>query len=146
MAEKNNPLNKKIFLILIGVFAVILMGFLFLNNSDTNKNSTNNPNNSYSLENFNQCLSDKGVVIYGSKWCPACSSLVETLGGYEKANPVYVECTIEQERCQKETKTNYVPEIQINGEVYEGSRSLNSLAEITGCQTSSLERHLNECS
>lgn len=134
MAEKNNSLNKKIFLILIGVFAVILMSFLFLNNSDANKNSINNPTNSYSLENFNQCLSKEGVVIYGSEWCPACNSLVETLGGYEKVGPVYVECTKEQERCQKETKTNYVPEIQINGRVYEGSRSLNSLAEITGCK------------
>lgn len=121
MVEKNNNAYKKA--IVIGLFILILIGFIFLNN-----------HNEYTLQDFNQCLAENGVVIYGSEWCPACNSLIETLGGSEKVNLFYVECTIEQERCGKEKLTEYVPEIQIYGEVYQGSRTLEILAEITGCR------------
>ncbi len=67
---------------------------------------------------FIDCLAEAGVVIYGSEWCPACTALVESLGGYEKVDPIYVECTIEEERCAKEMKTEFVPEIQIKGEFF----------------------------
>ena len=123
MVEKNNISDKKVLLVVIGIFVAILVGFIFFNN-----------NSSYTLKDFNQCLADNGVVIYGSEWCPACNSLVETLGGHEKVSPVYVECTREQERCQREKLSGYVPEIQINEEVYQGSRSLERLAKITGCK------------
>ena len=123
MVEKNNNADKKVILIVIGIFILILIGFIFLNNYTK-----------YTLQDFNQCLAENGVVIYGSEWCPACNSLVETLGGSEKVNLFYVECTIEQERCEKEKLTEYVPEIQVYGEVYQSSRTLESLAEITGCK------------
>jgi len=104
-----------------------------LNNNEKESNKENN-NEEYGLKEFNDCLADNGVVIYGSEWCPACRSLVQSLGGYEAVTSVYVECTKEQQRCTQ-TKTNYVPEIQINKEVYEGSRSIKALAEITRCKT-----------
>lgn len=127
MVERKNSfyLNKK-FLLIVAISLFFIIGLLFFNGR---KNS-----NEYTLKDFNQCLADNGIVIYGSEWCPACNLLVETLGGYEKVGAVYVECIKEQERCQRETKTDYIPEIQINGEVYEGLKSLNSLAEMTGCK------------
>lgn len=70
------------------------------------------------------CLQEAGVVIYGSDTCPACAGLVESLGGIDVVKPIYVECHKEMERCMEEMKSNYVPEIQINGELFEGDRSL----------------------
>ena len=87
-----------------------------------------------SMAEFNECLAENGMVIYGMEWCPACNSLVEALGGYEAVRPVYVECTEEEQRCAEESKTSAVPEVQINGEVFEGQRSPQGLAEATGCR------------
>lgn len=106
------------------------------NNEDNNDNDIDNDNNDVdnSMLDFNQCLADNGVVIYGSAWCPACSALVESLGGSDAVEPVYVECTEEQERCAEEAKAGYVPEIQFDGELYEESRSVTALADLTGCE------------
>ena len=49
------------------------------------------------INNFIQCLKEKGVIIYGSEWCPYCKSLAERLGGYDVVIPIYVECTVEIE-------------------------------------------------
>ena len=81
-----------------------------------------------------QCLADAGVVIYGSATCPACAQLVASLGGYDAIEPIYVECTKEGQRCQREMQTNYVPEIQIKGALYNGSRAPEALADETGCE------------
>ncbi len=79
------------------------------------------------------CLKEEGVVIYGSIYCPACTALAERFGGYEMISPIYVECSQEWERCDREIQAGYVPEIQIKGEVYQGPRELESIAEAAGC-------------
>lgn len=79
------------------------------------------------------CLADAGVVIYGSATCPACIKLVEDFGGNEIINPIYVNCTENPEKCRTEMQTNYVPEIQIKGVLYDGARSPEVLAEEVGC-------------
>lgn len=85
------------------------------------------------LMNLIDCLEQAGVVIYGSKYCPACSSLVESLGGYQIVDPIYVECADHQETCSAEMQTNYVPEVQIKGDLYQGARSSIAIAEAAGC-------------
>ena len=82
---------------------------------------------------FNECLAENGMIIYGSRTCPACIELIETLGGYEVAEPVYIECTEERQRCQDEMKGSAVPEIQFNSEAYRGQRTLEGFSEATGC-------------
>jgi hypothetical protein len=83
---------------------------------------------------FVNCLAERSTVVYGSATCPACRSFIDKLGGYEIAEPIYVECTNEGERCNQEMQTNYVPEIQVNGEVVENGSNLEVLAERTQCQ------------
>ncbi len=83
---------------------------------------------------FISCLKEEGVVIYGSPWCPACSQLVENFGGYKKIEPIYVDCTEEEERCELEKLTEYVPEIQIKENLYEGPRNLEDIAKETSCE------------
>jgi glutaredoxin len=85
------------------------------------------------LKKFNECLATKGFVIYGSNTCPHCRDLVQLLGGYETAASVYVECSENRERCNDEAITGYVPEIQIDGQLYEGQRNLESFSQETGC-------------
>ena len=80
------------------------------------------------------CLAENGLVIYGQYTCPACTHLARSLGGYEHITAIYVECSQERDRCMQEKQTNYVPEIQIKGEVYQGSRAIADLAKATDCE------------
>jgi hypothetical protein len=114
---------------------MIITSLLILLSCSNNPNNTNivNSKTEINLKDFNDCLGESGMIIYGSKTCPACGNLINLLGGYEKASSIYVECTENRERCQKETKTNYVPEIHIDNEIYNGKRTLKAFSEITGC-------------
>ncbi len=83
---------------------------------------------------FIECLEKEGMVIYGSKTCPYCTQLANSLGGYDAVSLIYVECSEERERCNQEMQTRYVPEIQIKGNLYDGSRESEALAKETGCE------------
>lgn len=86
------------------------------------------------IEEFVSCLKEQGFVFYGSQTCGFCHDLVEKFGGYNLVDPIYVECSVETERCKEETQTDGVPEIQIKGELYQGERSLNGFSQATGCE------------
>ncbi len=120
--DKNNIIALIIGLLLIG-------GALFFTLGGNNLPDEDEKN----LEELISCLAENDFVIYGAEWCPACRQLVNSFGGYEIVKDIYVECSEEGERCNEEQKTNYVPEIQIDGEVYEGSRSLSAIANEVGC-------------
>ncbi len=97
--------------------------------SEDNKEET-------SLEELITCLKEKGVVIYGSSTCPVCRSLVEGWGGSNTISPIYIDCSLgkeESKQCRENIVSGYVPEIQINGEVFKGGRSPEDLAKETGC-------------
>lgn len=82
---------------------------------------------------FIDCLAEKGVKIYGANWCGWTKKLVvETLGGFNIASPIYVECTENEELCSQEVETGY-PTTKINGVLYEGERTFEGLSEVTGC-------------
>ncbi|MCF7845332.1 MAG: hypothetical protein K9M12_01035 [Candidatus Pacebacteria bacterium] len=81
-----------------------------------------------------ECLEEANVIAYGSRTCPHCIALVESFGGYDVIDPIYVECSTGDERCQTDKQTGYVPEIQINGELYQGERSPATIAEVAGCE------------
>ncbi len=85
------------------------------------------------LKSIVSCLADKGVVVYGLDTCPACSSLIANFGGKDIIEEVYVECNKDRDRCDKEKLTTFVPEIHIDGELYEGSRTPSAIAVEAGC-------------
>lgn len=122
--------NKKYLFIVIFILAILAVLFFLINVISNNEKYK--PDNNKFLE-FNKCLSENGIVIYGSSWCPACRQVVDTLGGYESIKSIYVDCDNEQQRCANEKKTDYVPEIQINSKIYSGSRTLKGFSESTGC-------------
>ena len=128
---KKNILLIVIILILIGFF----FASIFIRNKEEVKNGAEeNEKETEITKSFIECLANAGVVIYGSETCPACASLVNSLGGYEKIESIYVECSQEMERCSSEMQTNYVPEIQIQGKIYTGPRDPGSIAETVSCE------------
>ncbi len=84
-------------------------------------------------EQFIQCLKENRVVIFGSVTCPYCAQLVNSLGGYEVVDPIYVECSEDPTRCRDEMQTRGVPEIQVDGVLYQGMRSPAQIGEEVGC-------------
>jgi hypothetical protein len=84
-------------------------------------------------EQFIQCLKENNVVIFGSVTCPYCAQLVDSLGGYEVVAPIYVECSEDPTRCRDEMQTRGVPEIQIDGVLYQGGRSPAQIGAAAGC-------------
>lgn len=86
------------------------------------------------LKEFNDCLYENGMVIYGMEWCPLSNNLVNTLGGEEAVERIYVDCgKPKNQHCERQVKTGSLPEIQIDGELYRGEKSLEGFAEATGC-------------
>ncbi len=85
------------------------------------------------IDDFIQCLKKENVVIYGASWCFYCKELVESFGGYEIIEPIYIECTEKEEKCREEMLGGGYPEIQINEELYRGPRDPEKIAELVGC-------------
>jgi hypothetical protein len=134
-------MNKTILAILVGAF--LISSALYLTRpgnevpaekeNNIEKEEENNNSENEEMDLLVSCLKESGVIVYGSKTCPACAQLVAGFGGYDIIAPIYVECAEERERCDEEKQTGYVPEIQIKGELYEGGRSPEKLAGEVDC-------------
>ena len=111
-------MQKTVYIIL--VFLVLLVLFFFWNSNEEDSD-------------FAQCLFDEGLVIYVTDTCPFCVDFAQELGGYDVVEGLFVNCNEEPVRCDEEKQTEFVPEIQYNGELYEGQRSVKDLAELTNC-------------
>ncbi len=85
------------------------------------------------MEELVQCMKEAGVVIYGAVTCPFCPRLADAFGGAVVVSPIYVECTQDGERCRSEMKGRGVPEIQVRGELYRGSREPAEMGRAVGC-------------
>jgi len=84
------------------------------------------------IELFSKCLTDKGVVMYGSKYCPHCRNQKALFGdSFKYIN--YIDCTENTKICAEKGIT-YVPAWLINGKKYTGEMSLEKLARLSGCE------------
>lgn len=87
---------------------------------------------------FAQCLTDKGVKMYGAWWCPHCSkqkALFE--GSFDKVN--YIECSAPGSRamnqvCKDANIEGYPTWEFADGTRFSGERSLKELSEKTTCE------------
>ncbi len=123
---------EKFFIAFIVVAVIGLTIFLFLDFQGIFDSSGKSEEN-IPTDEFIQCLVDSGMVVYASKTCPACSSLASLFGGYDSVQNLFVLCSEERDRCNTEMESYYVPEIQINGELFEGEETLKNFAAKTGC-------------
>ncbi|MEK7212314.1 MAG: hypothetical protein AAB686_01395 [Patescibacteria group bacterium] len=120
-------MNTKAIVWLVVAVAVLLGGMIWLS-------SRNNPSDAPApLDNFAQCLKDKGATMYGTRTCPYCLQQKKMFGNaFRFIN--YVECTTEQAKCQV-AKVESVPLWTFaDGERVVGLQQLKFLAEKTGCE------------
>ncbi len=91
------------------------------------------------IKTFVTCLSGKDFKIYGANWCGWTKRLVvDTFGGFDIVEPIYIECTEEEEICLQEEVTGY-PTIKLSGELYQGARTFEGISEATGCEAPDIE-------
>ncbi len=90
---------------------------------------------------FNKCLASKGIIVYGANWCGYTKNLVQSLGGFDLIEPIYVECTQEEELCNKNKITGY-PTVTLNGVVINPDRSFEGFAKVTDCVAPKISQKL----
>jgi thiol-disulfide isomerase/thioredoxin len=93
------------------------------------------------LDQFAQCLKDKGATFYGAFWCPHCKAQKAMFGSSAKLLP-YVECSTPDGNSQTQICIDKKIESYPTWELADGTRlptesgsgvSLKTLAEKTGC-------------
>ncbi len=85
---------------------------------------------------FAECLSEKGLVMYGADWCEHCQNQKKIFGeeAFEAIN--YVNCDFKQDECVKKGVASYP--VWYNGSRYlSGVQSFSQLAGLSGCLLSS---------
>jgi hypothetical protein len=79
-----------------------------------------------------QCLTEKGVVMYGLDTCEECRSQKNLFGAdFNKIN--YVNCDFHLNECRGKGITVY-PVWSYGNKVLVGVQSINSLSALTGCK------------
>lgn len=108
---------------------VIIAGIFFLVSANSKPGK---------LDEFAQCLKDKGAVFYGAFWCPHCQNQKAMFGTSQKLLP-YIECSTPDGNgqlavCQEKKITGYPTWEFADGSKESGEVSLEKLAEKTNCQ------------
>ncbi len=121
-------MSKTTSIIIFVITLILLVGGLFL--------ATRTPPQSIEtakLDQFAQCLTDKGMVMYGAYWCQHCKNVKEKFGSsFSKIN--YVECTIETKTCTEKAINSYPTFIWSDGSRSEGELTFGQFAEKSGCE------------
>jgi|SRR3989338_5425169 len=88
-------------------------------------------NFSSKYDGFASCMTEKGVIMYGTDWCPNCQNQKQMFGkSFEKIN--YVNCDRAQKICTQMNIEGY-PTWVIGEERLRGTQSLEKLASVSGC-------------
>lgn len=79
-----------------------------------------------------QCLTSKGVMMYGTEWCPHCQEQKQLFGASFKFM-AYTNCDMNPDACKLAGVDSYPTWIFPDGKTATGTQSLDSLAMRTGC-------------
>jgi hypothetical protein len=84
-----------------------------------------------SPEKLAKCLTDKGIKMYGSMYCPHCAEQKSLFGdSFKLVN--YTECA-NPDNADACAGLEGVPAWDINGKLYYGKQELSKLQELSGC-------------
>lgn len=81
---------------------------------------------------FAQCLTERGIVMYGAEWCSHCKSQKALFGDSFKYVK-YVECTEDIKLCTEKNIQGFPTWILQSGNRLVGQQSLLKLATESGC-------------
>lgn len=117
--------NKYILLIFGVTVVIIVAAMVALSNMST-------PPSNSKIDIFAQCLTQKGVTMYGAYWCPHCQAQKKLFGESFKYVK-YVECTQNVKLCQEKKIDGYPAWTFKDGSRLSGELSFEKLAEKTSC-------------
>ena len=120
--------NKVLWIVVI---ALIVLGVLIAVVKWNDKTGSSTVN-AAEVDKLAQCLTEKGVKMYGASRCPHCKSQKEMFGtSFSKID--YVECTTDQVKCNIAGIKGY-PTRTYQGQKFEGEQTFQQLAQISGCE------------
>lgn len=118
---------KKLYVILglvvILVLLVVVLVFLGKPKDATAKN----------YDEFAKCLTEKGVTMYGAKWCSHCQNQKRAFGDSWKFMN-YVECPEQIKLCTEKNIQGFPTWEMPDGQKLIGEQELQTLSMETGCQ------------
>src|SRR3989338_2849706 len=83
---------------------------------------------------FEKCLTESGVIMYGTEWCPHCKDQKALFGkSFQYVN--YVDCDRQRQACIEAGVQGY-PTWDIEGKLYSGTQPLFRLSSLSGCSVS----------
>src|SRR3989344_3430073 len=108
-----------------GLIVILIFAFLFLIFKGDNSQAKQ-------LDEFAQCLSDRGVIMYGAEWCSHCQAQKELFGqSFRYVN--YVECPQDPQKCLAAGIEAYPTWLTPDGQKLVGEQSLETLSQKTNC-------------
>jgi glutaredoxin len=115
-------MKVKLFFSFLFIFLIILVSGCI----------SDKPNEVGEYDEFAQCLTDKGVKMYGTEWCSHCKNQKELFGNSFQ-NIDYIDCDWNKDECQ-EAGVNGYPTWVIDGKNYPGEQTFDKLSSLTGCE------------
>jgi hypothetical protein len=112
--------------IIIGIFVIVVVGVLAIWYSRPHEVKAN------VLDSFAQCLTDKGVIMYGAAWCAHCQNQKAAFGSAFKY-ATYVECPDDPQKCIDKGIQGYPTWITKDGTKLVGEQSFTALSQASGC-------------
>ncbi len=128
MLKHSRKKQNNLVLVII-LIAIVFIGGLIIVVRNNNKSAP--VANAAAVDALAQCITEKGMKMYGANRCPHCKAQKE-LFGTSFAKIDYIECTTDQVKCNIAGISGY-PTWTYQGQKYEGEQSFEDLAKITGC-------------
>lgn len=128
-SSAQQPATVRIVVIMLVVIAVAIFAWTKLSKPDQSLAKK---------EALAQCLTDKGVKMYGAFWCPHCAAQKKDFeSAFSKVT--YVECALpdnprdQTQACKDANIDSYPTWIFADGSRVSGEQTLNDLATKAGC-------------
>lgn len=121
--KKSGKFWQKAFVIMVAVIFIVSIFPALLSNSGGGD-----------LDEFAQCITSAGAVMYGVEWCSNCQAQ-KNLFGDSVQYIDYVECSENEDLCVEKNITA-VPTWIISDRSYVGLLSLNELSRVSNCSFS----------
>jgi len=113
--------NEYSAVIIIGIAIAAAAGFLYFRQESGGE-----------LDNFAQCLRDKGITMYGADWCAHCQNEKKAFGNSFKHVP-YIECPDNPKQCLDAGIKGYPTWVFPDGKKLEGEQGIEKLSQESGC-------------